>query len=45
MNEIKRFNSIKEGGDFLNISVSGIKAVLYSNQKTTKNFIFKYLDE
>jgi len=45
MNEVKRFNSIKDAGDFLNINVSGIKAVLYNNQKTTKNFIFKYLDE
>jgi hypothetical protein len=45
MNEIKRFNSIKDAGDCLNISVSGIKAVLYNNQKTTKNFIFKFLDD
>jgi hypothetical protein len=45
MNELNRFNSIKEAGDFLNIYTSGIKAVLYNKQKTSKNFIFKYLDE
>jgi hypothetical protein len=44
-NLINIFNSIKEAGDFLNICTSGIKAVLYNKQKTSKNFIFKYLDE
>ena len=45
MNQMNKFNSIKEAGDFLNICTSGIKAVLYNKQKTSKNFIFKYLDE
>jgi len=45
MNELNKFNSIKEAGDFLNICTSGIKAVLYNKQNTSKNFIFKYLDE
>jgi hypothetical protein len=45
MNELNKFNSIKEAGDILNICTSGIKAVLYKKQKTSKNFIFKYLEE
>jgi hypothetical protein len=45
MNELNRFNSIKEAGDFLNIYTSGIKAVLYNKQKTSKNFIFRYLEK
>jgi hypothetical protein len=45
MNELNKFNSIKEAGNILNICTSGIKAVLYNKQKTSKNFIFKYLDE
>jgi hypothetical protein len=45
MNQLNKFNSIKEAGDFLNISISGIKAVLYNKQKKTNIFIFKYLDE
>lgn len=45
MNQLNKFNSIKEAGDFLNIPVSGIKAVLYNKQKKTNIFIFKYLDE
>jgi hypothetical protein len=45
MNELNKFNSIKEAGQCLNIYTSGIKAVLYNKQKTSKNFIFKYLDE
>jgi uncharacterized protein (UPF0248 family) len=44
MNELNKFNSIKEAGDVLNISTSGIKAVLYNKQKKTNVFIFKYLD-
>jgi len=45
MNELNKFNSIKEAGQCLNIYTSGIKAVLYNKQNTSKNFIFKYLDE
>ena len=45
MNELNKFNSIKEAGDILNICTSGIKAVLYNKQNTSKNFIFKYLDK
>lgn len=45
MNELNKFNSIKEAGDTLNICTSGIKAVLYNKQNTSKNFIFKYLDK
>ena len=45
MNELNKFNSIKEAGNILNICTSGIKAVLYNKQKTSKNFIFKYLEE
>lgn len=45
MNELNKFNSIKEAADFLNICSSGIKAVLCKKQKTSKNFIFKYLEE
>jgi hypothetical protein len=45
MNELSKFNSIKEAGNILNICTSGIKAVLYNKQKTSKNFIFKYLEE
>jgi hypothetical protein len=33
MNELNKFNSIKEAGDVLNICTSGIKAVLYNKQK------------
>jgi hypothetical protein len=45
MNELNKFNSIKEASDILKICTSGIKAVLYNKQKTSKNFIFKYLEE
>ena len=45
MNELNKFNSIKEAGNILNICTSRIKAVLYNKQKTSKNFIFKYLEE
>jgi hypothetical protein len=45
MNEFNKFNSIKEASDILKICTSGIKAVLYNKQKTSKNFIFKYLEE
>lgn len=45
MNELNKFNSIKEASVILKICTSGIKAVLYNKQKTSKNFIFKYLEE
>ena len=45
MNKIQDFNSIKEASDKLNIQASGIKAVLYKKQNTSKGFIFKYLEE
>jgi hypothetical protein len=44
MNEINRFNSIKEAGMALNISPSTIKSVLYNKQNTGAGFIWKYLD-
>ena len=44
MNEINRFNSIKEAADYLHISLSSIKAVLYKKQNTGAGFIWKYLD-
>lgn len=44
MNEINRFNSIKEAAEFLNISSSCIKGVLYKKQNTGAGFIWKYLD-
>ena len=40
MNEIKRFDSIKEANDELKIET--IKKVLYGKQKTAGGFIFKY---
>jgi hypothetical protein len=45
MRELNRFDSIVEASKQLNISESGIKAVLYKKQKTTNGFIFKYLEE
>ena len=45
MNKIQTFISIKEASDKLNICSSGIKAVLYKKQNTSKGFIFKYLEE
>lgn len=44
MNEINRFDSIKEAADKLKISSSNIKSVLYKKQKTGGGFIWKYLD-
>ena len=44
MNEINKFNSIKNASDILYISSSNIKAVLYKKQKTAGGFIWKYLD-
>ncbi len=42
MNEIARFNSIKEAEDTL--GMKSIKSVLYNKQNTTKGFIFRYAD-
>ena len=44
MNEINRFNSIKEASKELNISLSCIKDVLKDKQKSSKCFIFRYLN-
>ena len=44
MNELNKFNSIKEASEYLKIGLGGIKAVLYNKQKTTAGFIFKYLE-
>jgi hypothetical protein len=44
MNEIQNFDTIKEAGIKLNISYSCIKDVLKEKQKSSKGFIFKYLD-
>jgi hypothetical protein len=44
MNEINRFDSIKGAADFLNISATSIKAVLYKKQNTGGGFIWKYLE-
>lgn len=44
MNEINRFDSIKEAADNLKISSTSIKSVLYKKQKTGGGFIWKYLD-
>ena len=44
MNEIKKFDKIKDASLFLNISLSCIKDVLKGKQKSTKGFIFKYLE-
>ena len=44
MNKITDFKSIVEASNFLNMSQSNIKAVLYNKQKTAGGFIFKYLE-
>ena len=44
MNKIKQFDTIKEASIMLNISYSCIKDVLKEKQKSSKGFIFKYLD-
>ena len=45
MNEIQKYNTIKEASENLNISLSCIKDVLKEKQKSSKGFIFKYLEE
>ena len=44
MNNIKDFNSIVEASKELNIGNSKIRGVLKEKQKSSKGFIFKYLD-
>ena len=44
MNEIKKFDTIKEASKELNICYSSVKAVLYKKQNKAGNYIFKYLD-
>jgi Fe-S-cluster containining protein len=44
MNEITKFDKIKDASETLNICYSSIKAVLYKKQKTAGGFIFKYLE-
>jgi hypothetical protein len=44
MNEIQKFDTIKEASIMINISYSCIKDVLKEKQKSSKGFIFKYLD-
>lgn len=44
MKEIKKFNTIKEASIELNISLSCIKDVLKEKQKSSKGYIFRYLD-
>ena len=44
MNELKKFDTIKDASIELNISLSCIKDVLKEKQKSSKGFIFKYLD-
>ena len=45
MTEIQNFNTIKEASEKLSISLSCIKDVLKGNQKSSKGFIFKYLED
>lgn len=43
MNEINKFDSIKDASIKSNINLGSIKAVLYNKQKTGGGFIWKYL--
>lgn len=45
MNEIQKFNTIKDASIKLIICYSSIKAVLYKKQNTAGGFIFKYLEQ
>ena len=45
MNEINKFDKIKDASESLHISLSCIKDVLKGIQKSSKGFIFKYLEE
>jgi hypothetical protein len=44
MNEIQKFDTIKEASIKTGCSLTCIKDVLKEKQKQTKNNIFKYLD-
>jgi hypothetical protein len=44
MNQIQKFTTIKTASEKLSISLSCIKDVLKGKQKSTKGFIFKYLE-
>jgi hypothetical protein len=44
MNKLKKFDTIKSASIDLNISLSCIKDVLNGKQKSSKGYIFKYLD-
>jgi HNH endonuclease/NUMOD4 motif/NUMOD1 domain len=44
MNELKKFDTIKDASKELSISLSCIKDVLKEKQKSSKGFIFKYLE-
>jgi hypothetical protein len=44
MNEIKKFDKILDASKELQISFSCIKDVLKEKQKSSKGFIFRYLD-
>ena len=44
INEINKFDSIREASFKTNINIGSIKAVLYNKQKTGGGFIWKYLD-
>jgi len=45
LNEIEKFNTIKEASKKISISLSCIKDVLKGKQKSSKGYIFKYLEE
>lgn len=45
MNQIQNFHTIKEASEKLSISLSCIKDVLREKQKSSKGFIFKYLED
>lgn len=44
MNEINKYNKLKDASEDLKISYSCIKDVLKGKQKSSKGFIFKYLE-
>jgi hypothetical protein len=44
MNEVNKYNSIKEASNILNIGNTNILGALKNRQKTAGGFIFKYLD-
>jgi hypothetical protein len=44
MNEVNKYNSIKEASNILNIRNTNILGALKNRQKTAGGFIFKYLE-